>query len=111
MTAIFRTPYCLRMCSIMIASMLTLQKPRAPCTTSIAWCPGGRTSAKALSTSFFITLSAAVIAPPAEIRCDSVTTPAASGTQMWARSIWAQVASPGLYSMMLSKSRRPSSNT
>ena len=36
---------------------------------------------------------------------------AASGTQIWARLMSSAVASPGLYSMMPSKSRRPSSKT
>jgi len=88
-----------------------LQKPRAPCTTRMAWCPGGRTRAKALSTAPSSTFSAAVIAPPAEMRWLSVMTLLASGTQMWMRLMSSIAARPGLYSTMFSKSSSPSSKT
>ena len=62
------------MYSIMIASLLMLQKPRLPWTDFMAWWPGGRTSAKALSTCPSITMRAALMAPPADIMWDSVVT-------------------------------------
>ena len=45
-------------------------KAALPCTTFMAWWPGGRTRAKARRVSRSITSRAAWMAPPAEMRCD-----------------------------------------
>ncbi len=97
------------MYSIMIASLLMLQKPRLPWTDFMAWWPGGRTSAKALSTCPSMTIRAALIAPPAEIMCDSVVTVSTSGKQKWSRITSSSVAMSGLYSTRPSMSKIPSS--
>jgi len=86
-----------------------LQKPRLPWTDFMAWCPGGRTRAKDLSTVPSMTMRAALMAPPAEIMCDSVVTVSTSGKQKWERITSSSVAMSGLNSMRPSMSKIPSS--
>ena len=86
-----------------------LQKPRLPCTTFMAWWPGGRTRAKARLVSFSITSRAAWMAPPAETRCDSVQMASTEGKQKWARRMSVSVANSGRCSLMPSMSNSPSS--